>query len=693
MLLATLTLHSGPCRAVPAYPRPIRITQSDGTQLTVRLIGDERFHYMLSSEGYTLTGGPDGDLYYAMRSATGTLVPTTVKARPLARLDARERAVVADLGKEVRPAFVRTMNSVSNPPDRSPLLRAGNKPTPPQRMSGARTTGKLKSLIILIEYADQSFASAGAQSDFRNLLMEDGYSANGATGSAWNYYRDNSGGQFDPEFVVVGPYRAAHPSEYYAREDAYGNDNARELIVEACRAADREIDFTQFADNGIIRDVFVFYAGRNQADTGDTRTIWPHRWDVRSDSRYQSVYLDGMHLRGYACSSELKADYRMAGIGTFCHEFGHVLGWPDFYDTDYTGSGGQAPALEHYSLMCMGSYNNEGRTPPALGILERWMAGWAEPEVIDSAGDRLLPPVSQNKGYLVATPTAGEYFLLESRNPGGDKWDRYLSETEPGGLLVYHIDYTPSVARKWYYENTLNCNPSHECLKLVRSVPVASGTQSVGRTFFPGSNGVTVLSASRNMHYKAWNDDAPQIAFGGIAIGDEGAVRMKALATTRLELRAEPRQYDALLSWEGDPQAEWIVGWKSDAGTSGEKRIRGNAYHLNGLSPGTACTATVSQVSDEVSCSNTIVFRTASTSADRSTRIDIAAGGYTHDKPFTLSLLDYPRKVKRIEWFVDDRPVVDTYVALAAGEHRLTAVVTDASDGSQRYLVKYITVK
>ena len=113
----------------------------------------------------------------------------------------------------------------------------------------------------------------GRVPDIRNLLMQDGYSVNGATGSAWNYYQDNSNRLFDPEFVVVGPYKASKTSAYYAGSD--GSENVAELIVEACRLADNDVNFTDFADNGVIRDVFVFYAGRGQADSGDTQTIWP----------------------------------------------------------------------------------------------------------------------------------------------------------------------------------------------------------------------------------------------------------------------------------------------------------------------------------------------------------------------------------------------------------------------------------
>ena len=339
---AALLCGIGTAHAVPAKPGLIQVTQSDGTQLTVRLVGDERRHYMLSSDGYTLTGGPDGDLYYAELSASGKLIPTKVKARPVNALTADEKAVVSRLGKELKPTYVKPMVMPAPQQTQAPVLPAAGKPAPPRRITSAQTTGRLKSLIILVESSDKKFASASAQQDFRNLLMQDGYSVNGATGSAWNYYQDNSNRLFDPEFVVVGPYKASKTSAYYAGSE--GSDNVPELIVEACRLADNDVNFTDFADNGVIRDVFVFYAGRGQADSGDTQSIWPHRWDVRVNSKYLDVRFDGVQLQGYACGAELNGGYQMTAIGTFCHEFGHVLGWPDFYDTDYSASGGTAPA-------------------------------------------------------------------------------------------------------------------------------------------------------------------------------------------------------------------------------------------------------------------------------------------------------------------------------------------------------------
>lgn len=529
-LLTAAALFTGiiPARAVPARKQPIVVTQSDGTRLTVRIIGDEHRHYILSEEGYSLVGGPDGDLYFATLSAEGKLVPTGVKARSVNALTSSEKSLVSKLAKGLRPTApsrLRSFNRILAPATATKVpTRAGSSLTPPQGITEAKTIGQLKSLIILVELSDRKFKSPSVQQDFHNLLMQDGYSANGATGSAWNYYQDNSMKQFDPQFMVVGPYKVSKTSKYYAGSD--GTENAAELIVEACRlAAKNGVDFSQYADDGVIRDVFVFYAGVNQAESYDTEAIWPHRWDVRGDYRYQNEQLNGAQLQGYACSSELNFLGQMTGIGTFCHEFGHVLGWPDFYDVDYEESGGEAPALENYSLMCSGCDNNDGRTPPSLSIMERWMAGWATPEEITASGNLAFDPVSDNKGYLVRTPTDNDYFLLEYRDTKNNKWDKHISSSSIEGMLVYHVDYTSRYQAKWYGDGTLNADPSHECMKLVRSVPNTSFSPS--QTFFPGSKNVTTLTALANRDYRSWATDEPDITFSNIRV-ESGKIRLTA---------------------------------------------------------------------------------------------------------------------------------------------------------------------
>ena len=64
--------------AVPSYPRPIRVEQPDGTTMTVRLYGDERFNYVTTVDGYNLVA-ENGVLYYAQ--VQGCLLHTSPSPR------------------------------------------------------------------------------------------------------------------------------------------------------------------------------------------------------------------------------------------------------------------------------------------------------------------------------------------------------------------------------------------------------------------------------------------------------------------------------------------------------------------------------------------------------------------------------------------------------------------------------------
>ena len=697
---AAVLLCSTPvAEARPAYPGPVVVTQSDGTQITIRIVGDESYHYVLSQEGYSLVSGSDGDYYYARLSDDGRLVPTSVKARPLGMLTLAQRSEISRIRKGLKPApqaFSNGQRMRHALAPRGPQAEGG-KITPPDRISSAQTIGDLRSLVILVETTDISFVTSSPQSAFTDLLNQEGYSVNGATGSAWDYYHENSNGRFNPEFVVVGPYKLNRSARYYAGSD--GTQNAAEMIVDACKAADAAgVDFSQFADNGVIRDIFVFYAGHNQAE-GASNTVWPHRYDVTYDGFNESF--DGQALQGYACSSELQgwSGRTMTSIGAFCHDFGHVLGWPDFYDTDYDGSGGEAIALEEYSLMCGGSYNNDSRTPPALNILERWMVGWAEPEVLSYSGSYSLGPVWEDKGYLIPTDTENEYFLLENHVSGDSVWDEYLIDyMGQSGMLVYHVDYSSRVARSWEY-NTLNNNPNHECMKIVRSRPGSKYeiAQNPGRAFFPGDAGVTTLTTS-NSDYRPWYEGIPAVSLTRIELEDRN-VRLEVAGQSggdipSLNCTVAANQFDALIRWDGTVSEKWNVAWKREGVSLGSQQIEGAAIHINGLAPATQYDVELSPLSgDYTGQTEKISFVTGSISdSARNAYIALTGEEYAASEPVLLSLRNYTGSLARIDWYIDGAEAPATYLRLEPGEHSVMAAAV-GTDGKIEYIIKYITVK
>ena len=425
--------------AIPARPGRTVYVQPDGTTVVVRQHGDEFGHWTTDASGRMVELGPDG--YY--RPVQGVSVDDI-------RRNSAARRSVARGNRAAR--------------------RSGSAPI---------ALGQKRFLVILVEFTNCQFStSEDPQAAFSALMNEPGYSVNGGTGSARDYYYDNSHGLFEPVFDVYGPVQMDTTYAYYGQNDKQGNDRRpEEAVIAGCQKLDGEIDFTRYDNDGDgkVDLVFMYYAGKGEADGGSTNTIWPHQWEIGE----MGVVLDGVLIDSYACTNEKVASGQMCGIGAACHEFAHAMGLPDFYDTDYAVNG-QSAGLFFFSTMDSGAYNNEGRTPPYFNIEERIMLGWLERDVLrefPETGTYTLPSVDENVAYMTYTDQPGEYFLYECRGSNG--WDAGLGAH---GMVVYHVDRSDrmvnigggsnrmparSVWENWREDNAINENGSHPCFYVV----------------------------------------------------------------------------------------------------------------------------------------------------------------------------------------------------------------------------------
>lgn len=508
--------------AVKAYPYPITITQPDGTTLTIQIHGDEFLNWTTAG-GRLVEQGPDGFYYYASFNSDGTksLSKTRVSTNSIAYSFSKESS------NSIRPPQAAIAAAQAK---RQSVARIGNPDL---------AVGEHRFLVLLIEFSDLDFTIDNPQESFSRLLNEKGYSDNGATGSSYDYYYENSGGAFDPSFDVYGPYKLERSQAYYgyvADGTDRGGDRAYEALADACQLADSEIDFSIYdQDNdGTVDNIFFFFAGSNQAEGGGIYTIWPHQW--RLYPQYVgTINLDGVNLNtSYACTSEYNSNHTMAGIGTFTHEFGHVIGLPDFYDADYEQSGGTSAAIGSLSLMDQGSYNNAGRTPPYLSGFERSMLGWLKLEEWTESGRKILPPIQENQAFWTPTENMegeGEFFVYEYRN--GQGWDRYIEAT---GIAIYHVDRSPQYISRWE-DNSINNFPDHECYDLVEACggPITAAIPNRSK-LFPGDNQVTEFTSDSNPRAEDWAGNATGYNLTNITdSGSEGAVTLTMLGGSSIE--------------------------------------------------------------------------------------------------------------------------------------------------------------
>jgi M6 family metalloprotease-like protein len=316
-----------------------------------------------------------------------------------------------------------------------------------------------------------------------------------------------SSGQFDPQFDVYGPVTLPENRAYYGRNDVYGSDAlAHFMAIHAAEILDPEVDFSQYDTDGdgYIDNVFIFYAGEGENATGVSDTVWPHSWSL-SDATDTIYKYDGVRLDSYACSNEWD-NGTPDGIGTFVHEFSHVLGLPDLYDTYYTFSGTPGD----WSVLDSGCYLNNSRTPCGYSAYECNALQWITPkELTGRASVELQPFRDSGDACIVNTSNEKEFFLFENRQKTG--WDAYLPYH---GMLIWHIDFDQTV----FDNNLVNNTKNHQYVDIVEANNNTTGTETAERGYsWPGTTNKTTYTSTTTPAFKDWNGIAIDLPITDIA--------------------------------------------------------------------------------------------------------------------------------------------------------------------------------
>jgi M6 family metalloprotease-like protein len=514
LLAAAALCISLAASAVPAKRDKHIVTQPDGTTLTIYKIGDEHCNYTLTADNKFIVKDANGQYSYANIDTDGMIISSNVKAIDAAVRPAAHAAYLHDIS-DIDEETV-TAKRLARPGARTQARALGDASTQSGMgvMNNFPTKGKIKGLIILVQFQDtvfhaDSYYKTNAKDYFTNMMKQTGFSEYGGTGCAEEYFKDQSMGQYTPEFTVVGPYTVSQKASYYGGNDMYGYDlYPEQMVSEACQLADKDVNFADYDNDGDgnCDYVFVFYAGQGAATYGGDDTIWPHASKLSYGNC--SITLDNVTINSYACTNEWENN-RPDGVGTFVHEFSHVMGLPDLYNT--TNSAVYYTPC-YYSVLDYGPYNNDGCTPPNYTVFERNAMGWIDLKVLDGADSYELDNISTNDGCIAQTTKSTEFYLFENRQLTG--WDKYL----PGhGMLIWHIDYVPS----YWTNNQVNTNQSHQYVDIVEANNQTSSyspdkTIMAGWTW-PGTSNVTSFTSTTTPAFKDWNGNAINLPITNIA--------------------------------------------------------------------------------------------------------------------------------------------------------------------------------
>lgn len=395
------------------------------------------------------------------------------------------------------------------------------------------TGNDVKVLVLVAGFKDTDL-DPGATEEFYDELF------NGSTSkpmSLRKYYQDMSGGKLNLDFDVFVVGNVSNNRQHYGENTSSEGQDAHpeEFVAEAIDLGDSAgIDYSLYDNdgNGFVDAVIVIHQGQGEEASGsegtDSYNIWSHRWTLSSANFYNRnsegysdiandtdddgiLDYDGVKINDYDIQPEYVYDPGDSTIGVFAHEFGHILGLPDLYDTHNPPA---ADGIGNWGLMSGGAWlgpNGLGSVPAPMTAWSRMSLGWlsvsnqtagitASPSetnrrriswfllfilIITAAwklGKKLYPQTAAVISALLImtlglarcgkkeqifslaladvetsykTEQIGinltEYLLLENKVKTNGTWSEYI----PGaGLLIYHID--TDIINNRFYSNSIN---------------------------------------------------------------------------------------------------------------------------------------------------------------------------------------------------------------------------------------------
>lgn len=645
-IIILMMLVSAVTNATPAYPYPIEVRQPDGSTVYMLLKGDENLRYRTSLMGDRMVKNEKG--YY---------VPTF---------------------KAPKPASTGTGTTNATP-----------------------MAGSISTLIIPVQFQDIRFSIKDPKTHFNNMMNSKGYSENNATGSVKDYFDDNLKGFIRVTFDVSNIVTLDREMSYYGenKEDDLSDESVydwrvQEMIREACLKINPETNFAKY------QYIFVYYAGYSEAEGGDPDTIWPASLDLSSSP----ISLDGTSITKVGFASELRGatGKTPSGIGAFCHEFGHILGFKDLYDADYEENGRSKGMWGTLSLMDYGCYNNQGRTPPYFNAIE-WEALGFQGKRLSNKSLNTLEPININSRFFrVDTHNEGEYYLLENRVEKG--WDSFIGGS---GMLIYHIDKssnsagTMEASMRWK-TNLINACSEHECADLVEAVTDAANVKQV---FFPGIGNVTSFATLTDPHFVAWDKRGVGIKLTDIKIdsGDDNITFMVdtdddeiLLAPASLKTRVDQTEVEITWDTSMDMDAKWGIRWRMEKDgfrRSDEMVVEERSCTIDNLKPGQAYECQIFHIGYKKNGDTTEVrFKTLGVTSPfpyiEGIRKVHKVGDTIQLKIYNLSEIE-----EDIKWYLNDMEIDGgKFVFEEAGVQEIKAKIRYVQDGSTETLYRKISI-
>ncbi len=426
-------------------------------------------------------------------------------------------------------------------------------PNPPLKFSkdGSLVTDTLKPIVICVDFDDNVHIHNAAE--FDSLLFTKDFVF--PTGSFRDYYLENSYGKLDIVGGVSGWYRMPQLYSYYVNGQAGLGSyprNAQKLAEDAVDAADPYVNFADhdYDGDGEVDGLIIVHAGPGREETGSDNDIHSHKWVMS-----HSVWKDGVYMYTYNMNPEIHPGGALVDMGVFGHEYGHTLGLPDLYDTDYSSEG-----LGDWSMMAGGSWNNGGKTPAHFDAWCKSKLGFSEVDrLMENRTDvEILQAETSPVSYRLWTSgqIRSQYFLVENRQKVG--FDKYL----PGhGLLIYHVDenmgtnsgeWCPGDAATPHYKVALEQADGFFDLEGCYGSP----NEGDAGDPYPGWYDKRAFDDTTTPNSREYNGDPTEVAVWNISDSDSGMYANLDVNWSRPGLYLTDTTFDDIFGGDGDGRPE-----------------------------------------------------------------------------------------------------------------------------------------
>ena len=320
-------------------------------------------------------------------------------------------------------------------------------------LDGCPTTGSPKVLVIPVQFSD-----VPARAGYHDLdKLEKAFNGTGSDTDYYSvdeYFKISSYGKLDLDITVLDEwFQPENNSTYYKNlksDDEYQDDIGDQVIMdEALAYLDSKMDLSQFdSDGNNIIDAVVMI---NTLEVNQDEIFqWAYRyWNYYADDLGYYYEYDGVSANDYIWASfgflyesynfSSDADYSDTSVMntyTFIHEFSHVLGADDYYDTSYT----EHP-LEGYDMMDAMTADHSAFT--------KFNYGWITKSRLVNTSSSVtltLEDFSKNGDTIILANNWSDdlgayqeyYIIVYYTNNGLNSGECGLFDDE--GIIVYHIN-------------------------------------------------------------------------------------------------------------------------------------------------------------------------------------------------------------------------------------------------------------